>query len=197
MTLDDPQIYALERPEPSLLKYYGLMSLLGGPFFFLILLPLYFRYQTLRYRFDKEGVSMRWGVLFRREINLTYARIQDIHLENNVVERWLGLARIKIQTASGSSKAEMTIEGIEDFEVLRDFLYSRMRGHRKPTRPADTTVGSALPGSAGIDAQGMAALTATLRAVVDEVRDLRRAVERQAGAQHEADRGSDGGDPRA
>lgn len=71
---------------------------------------------------------MRWGVLFRREIHLTSARIQDIHLSSNVVERWLGLARIEIQTASGSAKAEMTIHGVRESEELRDFLYSRMRG---------------------------------------------------------------------
>jgi putative membrane protein len=47
---------------------------------------------------------MRWGILFRREISLTYARIQDIQLSSNLVERWLGLAKIQLQTASGSSR---------------------------------------------------------------------------------------------
>jgi len=102
-----------------------------GPFFVFALVPLYFRYHTLRYEFDDEGVSMRWGVLFRREIHLTYARIQDIHLTSNVVERWLGLGRVLVQTASGSSKAEMTIEGLREFEAVRDFLYARMRGMRE------------------------------------------------------------------
>jgi putative membrane protein len=59
---------------------------------------------------------------------LNYSRIQDIHLRSNIIERWLGLARIEIQTASGSSSSEMVLEGIEDPEGMRDFLYSRMRG---------------------------------------------------------------------
>ena len=54
--------------------------------------------------FDEEGISVRWGILFRREINLTYARIQDIHLRSNFIERWLNLARIEVQTASGRGK---------------------------------------------------------------------------------------------
>ena len=58
---------------------------------------------------------MRWGILFRREITLTYARIQDIHLTSNLVERWLRLARIQIQTASASASAEMTLEGLHEF----------------------------------------------------------------------------------
>ncbi len=126
----DAAVHAIERPHASLWTYYILSSFLLGPLFFLALIPLYFRYHTMRYRFDGEGISMRWGILFRREINLTYARIQDIHLVSNVVERWLGLARIQVQTASGSANAELTIEGIREYEMLRDYLYSQMRGIR-------------------------------------------------------------------
>jgi len=122
-------VFKIERPAPALMKYYVLVCLLTGPLFFIFIIPSYFRYHTLRYRFDREGISMRWGILFRREINLTYTRIQDIHLTSNLVERWLGLARIQVQTASGSSSAEMTIEGLHEFEHVRDFLYARMRGH--------------------------------------------------------------------
>jgi uncharacterized membrane protein YdbT with pleckstrin-like domain len=30
-------------------------------------MPLYFKYETLRYRFDEEGMSMSWGILMRRQ----------------------------------------------------------------------------------------------------------------------------------
>jgi putative membrane protein len=122
-------VFKIERPAPALMKYYLLVCLLTGPLFVIFIVPCYFRYHTLRYRFDREGISMRWGILFRREINLTYTRIQDIHLTSNIIERWLGLARIQVQTASGSSSAEMTIEGLHEFEHVRNFLYARMRGH--------------------------------------------------------------------
>lgn len=170
----EARVFAIERPDPSLFRYYVLSSLLAGPAFPFVLLYLYFRYHTMRYRFDEEGISMRWGILFRREINLTYARIQDIHLSSNVVERWLGLARIEIQTASGSAKAEMTIEGIPTFEELRDFLYSRMRGARGERgggalAPART--GS--PAGSGRGAVEAGELTAALRQVAGELRALR------------------------
>src|SRR5262245_14618287 len=96
----------------------------------------------MRYKFSDDGISMSWGILFRREIIVNYARIQDIHLKSNIVERWLGLARILVQTASGTQSAELTIEGIKEFDLLRDFLYSRMRGvkdHRVTMPPAATT----------------------------------------------------------
>lgn len=177
--LSDNEILAIERPHESLMTYYALSSLAAGPFFPFVLVPLYFRYHTMRYRFSEEGVSMQWGVLFRREINLTFARIQDIHLTSNFVERWLGLARIQIQTASGSSKAEMTIEGVRDFGPLRDFLYSRMRGARGLGQPP-ATAGNSLtrdpaPGNHG-------EVAAALREAVNELREIRVALERRAGS---------------
>ncbi len=121
-------VLKLSRPHKNLWWYYALASLMLGPFFFFILIPMTFRFKTMRYEFDDEGVSMRWGVLFRREISLNYSRIQDIHLKSNIIQRWLGLGDVKLQTASGSSGAEMTIEGFKEFELVRDYLYSRMRG---------------------------------------------------------------------
>ena len=118
----------ITRPDPVLLTYYFISSFIMGPFFIVPLLPLFFKYHTLKYSFDENGITMSWGILFRREIYLTYRRIQDIHLSRNIIQRWLGLATVAIQTASGSAKPEMSIEGIKAFGELRDHLYSRMRG---------------------------------------------------------------------
>jgi uncharacterized protein len=128
--LDEAMILALERPDKTLWKYYLLKSCVVPPAFPILALVAWFRYHTMRYKFSDQGVSMSWGILFRREVILSYARIQDIHLRSNLVERWLGLARIQVQTASGSAAAEMTIEGFKQFEAVRDFLYLKMRGVR-------------------------------------------------------------------
>ena len=178
---DPAAILALERPHRDLLTYYVLVCLAFPPAFPFVILPAYFRYHTMRYRFTDEGISMSWGILFRREIIINYARIQDIHLTSNVVERWLGLARIQVQTASGSSKAEMTIEGLQFFEPLRDFLYARMRG----SRPALRTPPPREPSQAASpEAATLEELTATLREVASEVRALREAMQssRKGGA---------------
>lgn len=162
-------VSAIERPHPNLFKYYLLQSFLLGPLFFLILIPRYFRYHTLRYRFDDEGVSMRWGILFRREISLNYSRVQDIHLSSNFIERWLRLARIEVQTASGSASAEMTIEGVLEYEQVRDFLYSKMRGasdqNEKPIE------GSTAPSDDD--------LATILRQVASELRSIREELEKR------------------
>src|SRR5882762_8799252 len=133
-------IRTLERPHPDLLKYYIITAFFTGPGLVAALPYLFFRYHTLRYRFDDEGIHMKVGILFRRETNLTYARIQDIHLRSGIIQRWLGLANVQIQTASGSSGPELVIEGFKEFEAIRDFLYTRMRGYQ--TYPGAARVSS-------------------------------------------------------
>jgi len=130
------QIASITRPVDSLMTYYVLKALATTLGFPVMIGLLYFRYHTMRYVFGEEGIRMSWGILFRHEILLNYARIQDIHLRSNAIERALGLARIEIQTASGGS-SEMTLEGLTDPEAMRDFLYSRMRG-ASHTTPAST-----------------------------------------------------------
>lgn len=175
-TPSEEEILAIERPEPSLLAYYILSSVMFGPVFFVPLVVNFFRYKTLRYRIDGEGLSMSWGILFRREIHLTYARIQDIHLNSNLVERWLGLARIEIQTASGSSKAEMTIEGVAAYEALRDYLYGKMRGARHLDRPPATRPKPVPASAQSADAE----LVEVLRDVASEMKALRLEIERRS-----------------
>lgn len=169
---EEAVILALERPDKSLLTYYLLSALVIPPLFPILGTYLYFRYHTMRYKFTDEGISMSWGILFRRQIIINYARIQDIHLRSNVVERWLGLARILVQTASGSSSAEMTIEGLKEFEALRDFLYSKMRGVKDHPAAAPT----AAPPAAGA-APGE--LAAALREVAGELRAVREELARR------------------
>lgn len=130
VNISESQIYAIKRPHPRLLWLYLIRATLTGPGLLVLMPLLVFRYITLRYRIDPEGLHASWGLLFRNQVNLTYTRIQDIHLTSGPLQRWFGLADLQIQTAAGSSKAEMTIEGMRESEAIRDFLYTRMRGYR-------------------------------------------------------------------
>jgi uncharacterized membrane protein YdbT with pleckstrin-like domain len=171
--IDQRRVYEITRPDNTLLLLYVMRCLLTGPAFPIAFLPAYFKYETLKYRFDDEGITMSWGLLWRREIFLTYARIQDIHLSRGLFERWLGLATINVQTASGSASAEMAIVGLSAYEMLRDFLYLRMRG----ARFGDASIGGepvAEPADAAAD-EPLELLTE----IRDEIRALRQ---RLAGA---------------
>lgn len=159
----EARIYALTRPSRKLLWLYLLRSFFGLVFQPLVFLPLFFKYETLRFDFQEKGVRVAWGILFRREVFLTYGRIQDIHVTSGLFERWLGLGTVSIQTASGSAGAELSIEGLTEYHQVRDFLYQRMRGvHDAGAAPADRTM-------------------ELLGAIRDELKLAREALERRHG----------------
>jgi uncharacterized membrane protein YdbT with pleckstrin-like domain len=170
----EKHVFGITRPHSSLMTLYVIRCLLAFPAAPILLPVLFFRYKTLHYKFDEEGVSMGWGILFRKEIYLTYTRTQDIHLSSGIIQRWLGLADIQIQTASGSAAAEMTIEGLLEHEMVRDYLYQRMRGlkdhGRAPRAAAAGTDAAAAPASAEA--------VALLREIAADVRATRQALER-------------------
>jgi uncharacterized protein len=169
----DAAILAITRPHANLFTYYCLSLLVFPPLLPVLILPVWFRYHTMRYKFTDEGISMSWGILFRREIIVNYARIQDIHLRSNFVERWLGLARVLVQTASGNAGAELTLEGLQEYEAVRDYLYARMRGVKETRAPFvhDAATAGATAGNSDD-----AALAATLREVARELRETRLAL---------------------
>jgi putative membrane protein len=167
----------LQRPDPKLFQYYLWCALLTGPLSPILFLSFWFRYSTLRYKFDDTGVSMSWGVLFKQEVYLTYRRIQDIHLTRNLLQRWMGLAKISLQTASGSSKAEMSIEGVLQAEELRDFLYSRMRGAKNESAGGKSVV----PDGLATEQVSMPEQDRATRAL-EEIRDALKSLVEKRGA---------------
>lgn len=164
-TATPAHIMSLERPHRSLWKYYVIRSILSGPAFLVMFPYLFFRYHTLRYRFDEEGIHMKVGLLFRQEVNITYARVQDIHLKSGFIQRWLGLANVEVQTAAGSSNAEVVIEGFKEYEAIRDFLYTRMRGYQAAKAP-----GAPAP-------QSESEVVSLLLAIRDELQRAREALQ--------------------
>ncbi|MFO0826996.1 MAG: PH domain-containing protein [Phycisphaerales bacterium] len=155
---------SVTRPDPRLMTYYTIVAAFTLIAFPITIIPLWIRYHTLRYRFDAEGVGMSVGILFKRETYLTYRRIQDIHVTRGLIQRWMGLATVEVQTAAGSATAEMTIEGVADPDGLRDWLYAKMRG---------VATHDASPAAATSDVRTDDEPLALLREIRDELRGLR------------------------
>ena len=164
MSSETYDFMAFKRPVKSLATYYLVSSLMTGPLFPIFWFARMCKYWTLEYDFDEDGISMKWGVLWRRDIHLTYRRIQDIHLTRNVIQRWMRLADVSVQTAGGSASPEMVIEGAPCPEELRDDLYARMRGSGLVDHAAATSGPDS--GSASGSAEAIELLT--------EIRDLIR-----------------------
>jgi len=165
---EDQTIFAIRRPHPHLRLWYLFTSFLWGPLFPVSMFILWRRYATLEYSFDQQGITVAWGRLARREINVLYERIQDFHLKVNFVERKLGLARLAIQTASGDSSAEITLVGLQEYEAIQRFLQRRTRQQQAtPTRPAEE--------HARVLADILTQVTAELRGLRQDLEETRRA----------------------
>jgi len=178
--MDDASIRAIRRPHPHLLYLYFLQAAATLIAFPIVFPPLFFKYHTLKYTFDDEGISAAWGFLFKREIFLTYRRIQDIHVSRNLIERWLGIGKVEIQTAAGSSSAELALEGMEHWDQVRDYLYRKMRGTGPDEASGGETAlasGSSASGTSSVVAGGTDDAVTLLRAIKADVEAVRRAVE--------------------
>jgi len=173
--VDVSRVQAITAPDSQLWTLYVIYCVLSTVALPFTILPYYFKYKTLRYRFDDDGVSVSYGLIWRRETYLTYARIQDIHVTRNIFERWLGIGTVKIQTASGSAAATEAIAGLRAFQDVRNYLYAHMRGHRSPspTRAAVASGESRRALASGADALAVEALTG----IRDELRAVRALLE--------------------
>ncbi len=71
---------------------------------------------------------------FKKTGIVPYNRITNIDITQGPISRKLGIATLKIQTAGYSgqqARAEIKMEGIEQFEELREFIMEFVRG-KKP-----------------------------------------------------------------
>jgi putative membrane protein len=175
-------VHGITRPDPQLWTLYLIYTVLSNVAFPLVFLPYYFRYKTLRFRFDGEGVSVSYGLIWRRETYLTYARIQDIHVTRNIFERWLGIGTVKIQTASGSASATESIPGLRAYQDVRNYLYARMRGHRLARRTRTPMARGDGPEAPALEAPALEApALEALAGIRDELRAVRLLIESQQG----------------
>lgn len=92
-------------------------------------------YRTIKYSLSGDEMTWRRGVWFRNTGIVPYNRITNVDISQGPVSRMLGIASLKIQTAGYSGQnmrsSEIKIEGMENFEELRERIMEYVRG-RKP-----------------------------------------------------------------
>jgi hypothetical protein len=55
--------YALTRPVPVLMTYYAILAVLSNVAILVTMPVLYFRYHTMRFKFEEDGIHLAWGIL--------------------------------------------------------------------------------------------------------------------------------------
>ncbi len=90
------------------------------------LLSTIINYLTLRYRLQGSDLVVTQGLLFRRVRAVPIRRIQNIDLLQNVLHRLLGVAEVRIETASGSEpEAVLRVLTLEQVDQLRSAVFGR------------------------------------------------------------------------
>ncbi|NJN64228.1 MAG: PH domain-containing protein [Acidobacteria bacterium] len=115
----------------------GLWMTVSLPFLVLptLFVPL-LRYFSFRYRLGPDDLVIRSGIVSRTERVIPYARIQNVDLVQNPLHRALGVAVVRIETASGSdAEAEIQVLSMPAVEEIRE----RVAGSRGGSRTAVPT----------------------------------------------------------
>jgi putative membrane protein len=82
-------------------------------------------YWSYRYRFDRDELVIREGLLFRNERHIPFARIQNVDLVQNPFHRLLGVVEVRLETAGGEKpEAAMRVLALDAVEQLRRKIFA-------------------------------------------------------------------------
>lgn len=135
------QLRWLALPTIGLVAFGGAASGFLAPLFAVAALQFVFqglvRYLTLTYRLDEADLVIRDGIVSRNERHIPVERIQDLQIEQNVFQRALGVAVVRVQTAGGGNEpeAKLAVLGLDEVERLRAAL--AIRAPRAPLAAAE------------------------------------------------------------
>ncbi len=88
---------------------------------------------SLTYKLGKGRVEWTRGVIGRYTGVVPYEQITNVDVVQGPVSRMLGIGSVKIQTAgySGEVRPEISIDGIRDFNAVKDLIMQRVKGERR------------------------------------------------------------------
>ena len=82
-------------------------------------------YRGWRYRLAGQAIEVRHGVLTVKESVVPYFRVQHVDVSQGPLERALGLARLKVHTASAGTDASLPGVELERAEEVRRLVLNR------------------------------------------------------------------------
>ena len=114
----------------------SIFSAIAGAFFvfvcWMLIYVLYIKAYINRYYYDgsEDFLTIKKGVFAPTEIHVQYQKIQDVYVDQDILDRILGLYDVHIASATATSGIEAHIDGV-DFAVsenLKNYLLNKIRG---------------------------------------------------------------------
>jgi membrane protein YdbS with pleckstrin-like domain len=132
-----------------------------------------------------RSLRIRTGLLRLQESTMSFANLQQVEVKQGPLQRLLGLADLRVQSAGGSDRPEQPgveslhtgiFHSVENATEIRDLILERLRKFRETGlgdpddhgHHAPVTVGAAMPHSDAL---------AAAREVLAETRALRQALQ--------------------
>ncbi|MFZ2653275.1 MAG: PH domain-containing protein [Victivallales bacterium] len=98
-------------------------------------------YEMRWYKITDRSLRIREGVVFVREMTLTFANIQNISISQGPIQRYFGIADLKVETAGGGAVAQPDhnaqsqlfsmhvgiFRGIDNHDEVRDTMLARLK----------------------------------------------------------------------
>jgi putative membrane protein len=125
----------------GVLVVFGLLAIVGWQYAY---------YRRFTYELTEDTLDVDAGVLSRRSREIPYGRIQNVEIERSVVQRALGLAEIRVETAGGSdTEAQFQFVGAAEADRLQDELSERKR-HSRAQAGGTAIAGETTDASSGV-----------------------------------------------
>ncbi len=99
-------------------------------------------YEMRWYKITDRSLRIREGIVFVREMTLTFANIQNISISQGPIQRFFGIADLKVETAGGGAAVVQSdnnsqnqlfsmhvgvFRGIDNYDEVRDTMLARLK----------------------------------------------------------------------
>lgn len=96
-------------------------------------------YRRFEYTITEDTFDIDSGVLSRRSREIPYGRIQNVDIRQNVLQRVLGIAEVRLETAGGGeTEAQLKYVGLPAAEHVQEEVSRRKRGDSGDSEAAST-----------------------------------------------------------
>lgn len=102
----------------ALIAFFVIVALFGTTFW---------KWWRFSYRLDPQELRIASGIINRNVRSIPYERIQDVNLEQGLLARMLGMAKVRLETGSSGSGDEGVLDSVDLAEAgrLRDVIRLR------------------------------------------------------------------------